>query len=683
MVKKLQIAFLIFVPLIFLFIGLRFDRTKYGTDPESAYLMNGLNIASGKAVGHFDNPGTTVQIYSAIVLRVTHFFRFSDHDLQTDVLLNSEYYIEVLRIGFIVLNACVLLILGLVAFSLLGNFWAGLLLQTAPFLSVTLIEECFTKVAPEQLLFTTIALLIILLLKFYTSKEPDKVGYALLFGVLAGFGMATKMTFLPVLIIPFIILSGKRNKWIYVASIIPSFVLFTLPAVTGYLHMANWFLNLGTHTGTYGQGNSGVIDAKVYFNSLLSIAEFNKALVTVMSVTVLVLLYNVFFTRKLKPEKTNKEFYILSALLISQAGSILMVAKHYHSNHYLFPALSLTGFVLVFIFILIKQYLPEQKRKIFQFVLPGIVVVVIGVSLLNIPFMAMAYKGYRDSNKSTDETFAQLDRDYRDFVKVYYYPVSFNEYSSLRWGNVYSKQYSIEKLMQLFPEGLFYNVWEKSFQLWETNISTREFVKKYGGRILLVGGPRTYEEFKIVEQGGLKMNKLFDSRVQVVYEIDTAKSELFKGIIHNGSPVWSLQNDLETFNPDGEWIISSDGSKFSKSSALATGKARSGKYAFKLPNLDSYAMEYELLDVKPGQMYEINIWKYGGGQEVFLVASSGGKNPYYQQSKGCIETDKMGWKKVTLDFKIPEGFTGNKLTIYLWNHDNSPVWFDDFQIKKY
>jgi hypothetical protein len=134
MIKRLQIALLVVVPLLFLVIGLRFDRTKYGTDPESAYLMNGLNIAMGESVGHFDNPGTTVQIYSAAVISVTHFLRFSDNDLQTDVLLNSEYYIEVLRKGFIVLNVCVLFVLGLVAFSLLGNIWAGLLLQVAPFL---------------------------------------------------------------------------------------------------------------------------------------------------------------------------------------------------------------------------------------------------------------------------------------------------------------------------------------------------------------------------------------------------------------------------------------------------------------------------------------------------------------------------------------------------------------------
>ncbi len=683
MIKKLQIYILVIVPLVFLVIGFNFDRTKYGTDPESAYLLNGLNIATLKSVGHYDNPGTTVQVYSAVVLRITHLFRYSGNDLQTDVLLNSEYYIEVLRKGLIVMNTLVLVLLGLFTLVLLGNFWAALLLQVAPFLSVTLIEECFTKVAPEPLLFAATAALIILLLKYYKSVNQGSKKYPLWFGLLAGFGLATKMTFLPILIIPFIVLTGTRNKWIYVFSIIPSFVLFTLPAVKGYMSMAHWFLNLGTHTGTYGQGSSGLIDPAVYFSSMISIAENNKSLITVMFVVALVLLSTLFITSKRDTKVFSKEFNIATALLLAQAASILLVAKHYHSNHYLFPALSLTGFVLVMSYLLIDSKIHEKAKKLFKFSLPVTVAILIGLSVLNIPYLTLAYKGYRLSNQSTDETFTRLERDYKGFVKVYYYPVSFNVYSSLRWGNVYSRLYSTEKLMELYPEGLFYNAWEKSFQFWETNISAREFVKKYGSKILLVGGPLTNDEFKVVEEGGLRLNRLFESRVQVVFQVDTASSEMFKEVNNTHAPLWSLQTDFEIFSSNEQWIMSKDSGQFCKSSAIATDKARSGKHSLKLPVYDSYAMDYDLQDVKKGDRFEISIWRYGNDQDVFLIASGGRNDPFYQQSRGYIETDSKGWEKVTLDFKIPEGFQGTKLKVYLWNHSKIPVWFDDFQIDKY
>jgi hypothetical protein len=683
MVKKLQVIFLLFVPLLFLVIGFRFDRTKYGTDPESAYLLNGLNIGMGRAVGHFDNPGTTVQMYSAVVLRITHSIRSTDEDFQTDVLRHSEYYIEVLRYGLIFINAIMILVLGLVTLSLLGNFWAALVLQFAPFLSVTLMEELFTKVAPEQFLFTAIAILIILLLKFYKSAGPEKIKYPLAFGFLAGFGLATKMTFLPVLIIPFMVLKGKRNKWIYLISIIPSFVLFTSPAISGYPHMAKWFLNMGTHTGTYGQGNAGIIDPKVYFNSIISIVSNNKELTAGMIIALFALLFAFFRRRNRKIKEPNQEFYILLAVLVAQVGSILLVAKHYHSNHYLFPALSLTGIVLVFIYMLINKYLSENNRKLFRSALPVTVAIIIGFSLLNIPFLTQAYNGYRMSNQSTNETMARLESDYKGFAKVYFYPVSFNEYASLKWGNVYSRQYSTEKLMELFPGGLFYDVRDNIFQFWETTIPPGEFLKKYGGHILMVGGPLNDDDLKMVEAGGLKLNKLFGGRIQVVYEIDTAQSAFFRNSIHTGASKKTTSSDFEIFSSDGQWVLSNDGTNFCKSSALTTDKARSPNHSIKLEGMDSYGMEYELVAVKPGDQYEISIWRLSGNKDVFLVASAGTVDPFYLQNSGYVETDNKGWQKVMLDFKIPEGFKGNKMKIYLWNHSNHAVWFDDFQMNKY
>ena len=682
MIKKLQIIFLLFVPLIFLVIGLRFDRTKYSGDPESAYLMNGMNIAMGKAVGHYDNPGTTVQIYSAVIITVTHFLRFSDFDLQTDVLLHSEYFIEVLRKSLIVLNACIMFLLGLVTLSLLRNFWAGLLLQVAPFLSVTLMEELFTKVAPEPFLFASVSILIMLLLKYYTSQDQEKNKYPLLFGLLAGFGLATKMTFLPLLIIPLIVLVEKRSKWIYTISVIPSFVFFTLPAVTGYMHMAKWFLNMGTHTGTYGQGKAGIIDPSVYLSSLASIIINNKELTAVTILAVIALIYVVIKYRKFKIKESKKEFNILLALVVAQLGSILLVAKHYHSNHYLFPALSLTGFVLVFIYLLINRHIKENNRNIYNLSFPILVTLIISISSLNIPYLALAYDGYLMSNQSTDETFARLEHDYKGFVKVYYYPASFNVYSSLKWGNVYSRQYSTPKLMELFPEGLFYDVRDNIFQLWETTIPPGEFLKKYGGNILLVGGPLDREGVKRVEAGGLKLSKLFEGRIQVVYEIDTAQSALFQNIIHTGVTGSVTKCDFETVSPDGQWVLSNNGTNFCKNSALVNDRARSGKKSVKLPVFGSYGMDYELSDIKAGEMLEISIWR-SGNQEAFLVAAAGSADVFYQQNNGYIDTDSKGWQKVTLSFKIPEGFKENKLKIYLWNNGNSPVWFDDFKIARY
>ena len=126
--------------------------------------------------------------------------------------------------------------------------------------------------------------------------------------------------------------------------------------------------------------------------------------------------------------------------------------------------------------------------------------------------------------------------------------------------------------------------------------------------------------------------------------------------------------------------MSEHGAKFCKTPGPAGGKARSGKCAFNLPVMDSYGMEYVIQDVKPGETYEMSIWRSGSSKDAFLVASA---DSFYQQSDGFIEVDTKGWERVFLGFEIPDGFKGNTLKLYLWNHSNNQVWFDDFQIAKY
>ena len=680
-IKRQLFLVLLVLPIVFLIIGLRFDRTTFGTDPESAYLMNGLNIATLKPVGHYDNPGTPVQIYSAIVIRVVHFFKFTNTDIETDVLTHSESYIEVLRFGLIILNFLVILLAGVLTYALLNSIWLSLLIQIAPFLSTTLIEELYTKVAPEPVLFATAMCLGMLLLLFYQSGNKQHAKYAIYFGVLSGFGLATKMTFLPLLIIPLLILPLRKNKLIYLGLIVPSFILFTLPAARGYANMAGWFLNLSSHTGTYGQGGKGVIDTAAYLHSLKAIVINNLALIFTLFFLLLTLVFGYLKYRKQNNKRISFEFRILLALFIALTGSIFMVAKHYHSNHYLFPALSLIGISWVFIYIYFGSILSIKNSIKGKVVAPFLVIIFLVVSFFNIPYLKMAYGGYRLSNQDTQQTLQRVENDYAQYVKVYYYPVSFNLYSSLRWGNVYSRQVHTDALMRIFPEGLFFNGWDKSFQFWETSIPASDFVKKYGSKILLIGGPRNPEEMKLVNDCGIILKKLYEGRVQVFYEVDTMNSQLFKIIANRVNPKWKLENDFELSSPDQKWIM--DGAnQFCKSDFIAADKVRSGKNSLKLPWNDSYGMDFLLKNVKPGDIYEASIWRYGG-EDASLVATAQNTGKLYVASQRGIETDASGWQKLVVEFTVPEDFTEQNIKIYLWNHSNKVAWFDDFRIEKF
>src|SRR5579885_2870698 len=62
-------------------------------DPYYAYLMNGVNLASGHMeIGHIDHPGTPVQCFAAIIIFFTHFVT-DKGILYHDVLSNPEKYL--------------------------------------------------------------------------------------------------------------------------------------------------------------------------------------------------------------------------------------------------------------------------------------------------------------------------------------------------------------------------------------------------------------------------------------------------------------------------------------------------------------------------------------------------------------------------------------------------------------
>ena len=134
MKKYLNSVFLWILPLIFLVAGLNFDRAKYSNDPEYIYLINALSISEFRAVGHIDNPGTTVMELGTVILSIAHFVSPSGgKDLMTDVLSNPDRYVGIFNGVLVFMIAGILFWLGFITAKKTQNIWAGLLLQLRTF----------------------------------------------------------------------------------------------------------------------------------------------------------------------------------------------------------------------------------------------------------------------------------------------------------------------------------------------------------------------------------------------------------------------------------------------------------------------------------------------------------------------------------------------------------------------
>jgi len=515
------------IPAIFLFFALPFNRTHFGNDPEYAYLMNGINIGMLKPVGHTDNPGTTVQIYSAVVLRCAYLVHPDKSEgFQKYVLRNADRFIELERKGLIVLNSLAMLLLGFISWIMLRNVWLSLLLQIMPYTSANLTEHVFTKVSPEPVLLMATAALVLLIIRYYFLVKKDKKNNAVLFALVAGFGLATKATFLPLIFIPLLLLENKILRKRFLLFFVLFFILFTLPAVPQYPHMAKWFLLLTAHTGTYGGGGPGIFNVSQYLNNLVEIGYINPVLLVTLLISALII-SSMLIKSSFKLEFiSNLSFRIVTALAVAQLAGVLMVAKHYHANHYLVPELCMVATNWVFIFIYLKEKIPVAYRKVFAFVPAFSLLIVAGIVTMNKNYLQAANQGYILSNQDYDKMSLLLENEYKGYTCAYYYPTSINPYSALRWGNVYSRFQHTKAIKEIYPDGYFFDIRNNNFSLWETPVATSTMFDISNNKLLIIGGPFDELVKRKMEQEGLTLTILYKGFTQVIYKVDFADNSI-------------------------------------------------------------------------------------------------------------------------------------------------------------
>lgn len=221
-----KMLLLIIFPLIILLCAIKLRLASgpfwlgINNDPSYVYLINFLNVLNNVSPSHTDHPGTTLQLLGAIVIKFIH-FKASFQDILTAVINDSEFYL--IRIYYVLLISYIasLIAVGLYAFSRTENILFSLLIQCVALLYLDTpsynthfyIMPIIANVFPEMLLITILNLYIILILKLYFDKQETGEKFtSLLLGVVCSFGIVTKITFAPLIILPIILLPGLKCK---------------------------------------------------------------------------------------------------------------------------------------------------------------------------------------------------------------------------------------------------------------------------------------------------------------------------------------------------------------------------------------------------------------------------------------------------------------------------------------
>jgi len=504
-------------------------------DPEYVYLLNASNMAHFKEVGHIDHPGTTVQLLGAITLRAVHFFQFSrETDLQTDVLLRPEYYLNWINAVLVGLNVLIFFIIGLVAYRLSRNVWIGLWLQLAPFFSITLLKSGLTRVSPEPLLFFASLVLVLLLVKYlYTGSLSNRD--IIFFSLVMGFGIATKVTFLPLIMVPVIIFPGIKKKLLVIFGSIFSFIIFTLPIIRMYDEFFGWIFKLLSHKKGYGTGERGLISLGVYLKNIKKLLITNPFFFYILLASI-ILAVVVFIIPKLRAAKNNKKIKLMVSLIFAQVLGILMVGKHL-SSHYLVPVLSLSGITLILIIDILKDILhkpvdqahvgPLDLYKNFFFYTSFILLV---LSFLFFNPLREVQEVVRQKKSIKANCLAlqkKMETQYKDWGKIFYYASSAKAFA-LKFGNDLSRNFHARKLHALYNKTFFYDFLRKDFYSFDyaQKLPFAVIRERLGDRIAFQGS-------RSVKIPGLKLKRVAKGgRNEIISILDPEGEVEIKSVIN-------------------------------------------------------------------------------------------------------------------------------------------------------
>lgn len=677
--KISQLVLLLF-PAFFLWLGFNVELAKFGNDPNYVYLVNSTALCTGAGVGYIDHPGTTVMQIGAVTIGVTHLLNNPENEtLAAHVFRDSHYFIFTIRNVLMVLNAIVLLLLGWVAFKRTRSVWVALLLQGSAFITSNTLDHIFTKVSPEPFLFFLTAVFVMAVLWFYTDKNRNSWKFVVVFSLLIGAGLATKATFLPLAVFPLVVLPTFKKKLFYSAGIIPSFVLFTIPIIPEYKHMAHWFVGLMSHSGTYGHGKKGVIDFHTYFPEMLRIFENNPIFAIVLLLGVVVVAVG-FWNHLRSKTAMSRELIILAGLVASAGSGVLMVAKHYHSNHYLIPVLLLSGIIVFFIHNFFEQ--KNNQLPFIKYEIPVLVVLlVLFIVFVQIPNVNYFNDGYKITNIEMDKTNAMVDKKYADYTRVYYYPNALNPYSGLNFGDVYTRRRMLPEIKKVHGDRYFYHSFEKTIKNWDRKISLADLIQQHGNKIILMGGPHDEKTAAEIDAQGFPLKRIYKGRIQTIYILDTLRyNRLLKNRINNFEEIVAC--GAENLSEDNRKIIGSNNKTLGAVAIRTDAVSHSGNYSVKMDKNREFALEYRLTNLKAGERYEIEIWRKEESGSANLVVAAENSKQFYKATNSAVLTDKEGWQLLRLSVTVPANLDNNTLKVYLWNTNKQVVFFDDFVIKR-
>src|SRR6185437_9662273 len=667
----------------------------YTPDPVYAYLMNGVNLASGHMeVGHADHPGTPLQCLCAIIIFIKHALTGSD-TIYRDVLSNSESYLHTICVTLILLLGLVTFLTGRYVLKHTGNPGIALLFQFVP-MGIGLLERSYAP-CPEALIVTisTFFTAYLFIAFIYPTNErvlKNRYTKTIISGIFIGLLVSCKFTCAPlILIVPFL-LKNYKEQLVYLLASVASFFLFILPAHNAWSYMVEWLGRLLTHDGHYGFGQERVLNPSSFISNLA--AMFFKSGITLpifYGITFLAFIFIIIKSLKKNHNPTPYTKAILG-LCFSITAIIIIVAKHY-AFYYLTPALVCFPLALIVshkilsetsaLYTKIKKPLILISGCIFSFAF-------ISSQVNNIPDNTIRKNSLPGIQKFMSErkTLPVIITTEEEQSSAFIEP-------SLNFGVVYSgsrMRFIYYNFLQArYPNSFEYYIPENRLFQWAEPVIPAQIFSKSSKVLVYFKGKGAKKEieksildtFCKMPNGTLlgQYQKVYSDTASCedIYEI-SADSVLAARLLANNKKIFC---DIEKMASDKQSFISSDSIyHFKNVNELSQDFHHSGNNSIKMDSKAQYGLT-AAIPAKSNYLISASIWRksFDGAGGIVFTAKDGGQ--FYQAGAAIIENGEDGWKKIEYRCQVPSDYKNDSVQFYLYYDGHKKAYFDDLNITIY
>jgi hypothetical protein len=328
-------------------------------------------------------------------------------------------------------------------------------------------------------------------------------------GVICGLGIATKLTFFPIILISAV--CCRRALLPFAAALIGTVVVVLIPIYPELPRLAEWTAGIVTQSGLYGTGETGLPHFGTYVAYLIMLVV-GEPLVVVIPV---VAMCAVAVARASSPvtlratgfQPVRKRFPSEVAyaaipmgetpmprrimggtpmllLFLAQVVAFLAIGKH-ANYHYLIPLCLSTGLNLALLG-QVAQRGPDLARLLSVIAL--VFLLFLGFSSFKSRLPAL----YADLDRARIQQldfYERVKEQTRNAQRVDYYRSGSPEFA-LYFGNFYARRAFADLLAKRFPNALFYNIFFGRFETFATDVEPAAVRARYD-RLYFYGNSMT------------------------------------------------------------------------------------------------------------------------------------------------------------------------------------------------